>query len=88
MKLYAIDVFSGVGGLTEGMHQANFKTHLAFEINKVASNSYRLNHPETKVITKDIRKVSIASIKKDLAGKEIHLLAGCPPCQGFFPLED
>lgn len=83
MELRSIDIFSGVGGLTEGMHQANFKTELAFEIDELASKAYQLNHSETNVITKDIRKVSIAEIKRKLNGKTIHLLAGCPPCQGF-----
>lgn len=83
MKLLAIDLFSGCGGLTEGMHQANFKTELAFEIDELASKAYQLNHSNTTVITKDIRKVSVAEIKRKLNGKTIHLLAGCPPCQGF-----
>ena len=83
LELYSIDIFSGCGGLTEGMHQANFKTKVAFEIDDIASKAYRLNHPETTVITKDIRKVSISEIKRCLDGKTIHLLAGCPPCQGF-----
>jgi len=83
LNLYSIDIFSGCGGLTEGMHQANFKTKIAFEIDQIASKAYRLNHPRTKVITKDIRKVSIAEIKRKLQGTKIHLLAGCPPCQGF-----
>ena len=83
MEFLSIDIFSGCGGLTEGMHQADFKTQVAFEIDAIASNAYQLNHPDTTVITKDIRKVSIAEIKKKLNGKTIHLLAGCPPCQGF-----
>jgi len=83
MELLSIDIFSGCGGLTEGMRQADFKTELAFEIDEIASKAYRLNHPGTTVITKDIRKVSIAEIKRKLNGKKIHLLAGCPPCQGF-----
>jgi DNA (cytosine-5)-methyltransferase 1 len=83
MKLLAVDLFSGCGGLTEGMHQAKFKTEIAFEIDYIASRAYKLNHPETNVITKDIRKVSIDEIKENLGNKTIHLLAGCPPCQGF-----
>lgn len=83
MELLSIDIFSGVGGLSEGMRQANFKNQLAFEIDEIASKAYKLNHPKTTVITKDIRKVSIAEIKRMLKGKKIHLLAGCPPCQGF-----
>jgi DNA (cytosine-5)-methyltransferase 1 len=83
MELLSIDIFSGCGGLTEGMHQAGFKTQVAFEIDEIASKAYRLNHPDTTVITKDIREVSIAEIKRKMNGKIIHLLAGCPPCQGF-----
>lgn len=83
MKLLAIDLFSGVGGLTAGMHRAGFKTEMAFELDELASKAYNLNHKNTKVFTKDIRKVDIEEVKEELNGQTIHLLAGCPPCQGF-----
>lgn len=83
MTFTAIDLFSGVGGLTEGLRQAGFKIKYAFEIDEVASRSYSMNHKEVKVITKDIRKVDIKEISTTLKGEKIHLLAGCPPCQGF-----
>lgn len=83
MELLSVDLFSGCGGLTEGMHQAKFKTKFAFEIDKIASRTFKLNHQRTKVITEDIRKVSLEEIKSELKGETIHLLAGCPPCQGF-----
>jgi DNA (cytosine-5)-methyltransferase 1 len=83
MKLISIDLFSGVGGLTEGLHKAGFQTKLAFEIDEITSKAYRLNHKKTKVITDDIRNISTDEIKKQLGEKTIHLLAGCPPCQGF-----
>src|SRR5688572_8960698 len=86
MNLYSIDIFSGLGGLTEGMHQANFNTKVALELSEIASKAYKLNHKKTKVLTKDIRKVSVAEIKRLMNGKKIHLLAGCPPCQGFSSL--
>lgn len=83
MNLYSIDVFSGVGGLTEGMRRAKFRTQIALEIDVNASKAFKRNHLSTKVITKDIREVTIAEIKRKLKNKKIHLLAGCPPCQGF-----
>jgi DNA (cytosine-5)-methyltransferase 1 len=79
----AIDLFSGVGGLSEGMVQAGFTAKAAIEIDKHAVLAYRMNHPETKVIEKDIRKVSADEIIEELNGEPLHLLAGCPPCQGF-----
>jgi DNA (cytosine-5)-methyltransferase 1 len=83
MELLSIDLLSGVGGLTSGMHRAGFKTEMAFELDELASKAYNLNHKKTKVITKDIREVDLQEIKMNLGGKTIHLLAGCPPCQGF-----
>lgn len=83
MKLISIDLFSGVGGLTQGLHKAGFQTKLAFEIDEIASKAYKLNHKKTKVITDDIRNVSTVEVKSKLGNKTIHLLAGCPPCQGF-----
>jgi DNA (cytosine-5)-methyltransferase 1 len=42
-----------------------------------------MNHKDTTVITKDIREVDLDEIKRELNGLDLHLLAGCPPCQGF-----
>ena len=47
MELLSIDIFSVCGGLSEGMHQADFKTKVAFEIDEIASKPYRLNHQGT-----------------------------------------
>ncbi len=79
----AIDLFSGCGGLSEGMRQAGFDVKGALELNSDAVAAYKLNHPETTVVEKDIRKVKITDFKKLLDGQPLHLLAGCPPCQGF-----
>jgi len=83
MELISIDLFSGVGGLTQGLHKAGFQTKLAFEVDEIASKAYKLNHRKTEVITADIRNVSIKDVRNKLNGQTIHLLAGCPPCQGF-----
>jgi DNA (cytosine-5)-methyltransferase 1 len=86
MKKYnfiSFDLFSGAGGLTEGLHKAGFETKFAFEINETFSKAYSINHKNTTVITKDIRDVDLDEIKNKLNGLDLHLLAGCPPCQGF-----
>jgi DNA (cytosine-5)-methyltransferase 1 len=86
MKKYdfiSFDLFSGVGGLTEGLRKAGFETKFAFEINELASKAYSMNHKNTTIITKDIREVDLDEIKNKLDGANLHLLAGCPPCQGF-----
>ncbi len=82
-QLIALDLFAGCGGLTQGMHEAGFYTKVAVELELVAANAYKLNHPDTQVIQADIRTIDSGKIKKILGGQRLHLLAGCPPCQGF-----
>lgn len=79
----SIDLFSGCGGLTLGLKKAGFRTVAAIEIDPYATKTFKLNHKDTTVIQKDIRKVKVSEIKKLLKGQPLHLLAGCPPCQGF-----
>ena len=82
-EFLAIDLFSGCGGLSEGLRDAGFKVVAAFDNDVDAVAAYKLNHPHTKVFDGDIRKVDMVEVKKLLNGKPLHFLAGCPPCQGF-----
>lgn len=86
--LTAIDLFSGAGGLTEGLKQAGFSVLAAVEINPIASQTYRLNHPTVKCFETDIRLLKGEDILKELNLEkgQLDLLAGCPPCQGFSTL--
>lgn len=83
MKYNAIDLFSGCGGQTEGLHQAGFDTKVAIEIVDDAVLAFKMNHKKTEVIKRDIRLISADEIREKLKGEPLHLLAGCPPCQGF-----
>lgn len=81
----AIDLFSGCGGLTLGLKQAGFRVLGAVEIDKLAVETYKKNHPEVQVWDKNIELVSAADVRTalKLSRGELDLLAGCPPCQGF-----
>ena len=85
-KFNAIDLFAGCGGLSEGLRQAGFQTVAACEIDPVAVETYRINHPDVYVFEEDIRQVDSSSVRKILNDEPLHLLAGCPPCQGFSSL--
>lgn len=83
MEFLSLDLFSGIGGLTQGMIKAGFKVMAAVEIDRDAVTTYKINHPGVEVFDRDIKQVKISEIKNLLNGKELDLLAGCPPCQGF-----
>jgi len=86
MILNAIDLFSGCGGLSEGLKQAGFKVIAGVEVDKNAAKAYCTNHSDTVLFEDDIRKIDTGRIKCLLKGDPLHLLAGCPPCQGFSSL--
>lgn len=81
----AIDLFSGCGGLTLGLKQAGFSVIGAVEIDSLAAETYRKNHPEVKLWEKDIRELTGKAVLHQLKIRkgQLDLLAGCPPCQGF-----
>lgn len=83
-----VDLFAGGGGLSEGLSRAGFKTLAVVEKDQMAVRTYRLNHPavpDERVLEKDIREVSHDELRR-LAGEELDVLAGAPPCQGFSPV--
>jgi DNA (cytosine-5)-methyltransferase 1 len=84
-RLIALDLFSGCGGLTEGLKRAGFDVIGAIEFDRQTSDTFKLNHPTVRVWNKDIREVSVPAVKRRLGLKvgTLDLLAGCPPCQGF-----
>ncbi|MDT3706305.1 MAG: DNA cytosine methyltransferase [Thiobacillus sp.] len=81
----AIDLFSGCGGLSEGLKRAGFRVAAAVEIDPKALTTYRLNHPSVTLYENDIRQLDPEAVLADLGLErgELALLAGCPPCQGF-----
>ena len=83
--LTMLDLFAGAGGLSEGLSEAGFHSLFASEIIPTYAETYRKNHPSSKVLTADIRTVDAEAVREQLNIKkgELDLLAGGPPCQGF-----
>lgn len=88
MHYTAIDLFSGCGGLSQGLTDAGYRVLAAVEIDQKACETYRANHRDVELLVGDIRQVSAAKLMRRTGLKkgELDLLAGCPPCQGFSTL--
>jgi DNA (cytosine-5)-methyltransferase 1 len=86
-KPIAIDLFSGCGGLTEGLRQAGFRVIAGAEIRPEARAAYQINHPKVTLFD-DVKNVTLSSIqsRRKLERGQLDLLAACPPCQGFSTL--
>ncbi len=83
--LTTIDLFCGAGGLSEGLRQAGCHVVAANDFDDRASETYRLNHPETEFLEGPIQDIRTQQILKVAGVKrgELDLLAGGPPCQAF-----
>jgi DNA (cytosine-5)-methyltransferase 1 len=85
-KPVAVDLFSGAGGLSEGLQMAGFDIRLGVESGLDPCLTYMENHPKTPVICRSIEEIPnfrfiVNRVLSD--GKKIDLVAGGPPCQGF-----
>ena len=74
----SISLFTGAGGMDVGFSRAGFDVVWANEINNDACDTYRLNHTG-HIECGDIRNF----IDKLESHKDIDLVFGGPPCQGF-----
>jgi DNA (cytosine-5)-methyltransferase 1 len=78
-QLKALSLFSGAGGMDVGAIAAGIDVIAASELDSHACNTYRLNHPNTEVIEGDIDQ----NFEKIVRYKNVDLVIGGPPCQGF-----
>ena len=81
----AVDLFSGIGGLSAGLREARFRVIGAVERDGLAAETYRSNFPGVFLWEADIRELDPKVMMRDLSlpPGELGLLAACPPCQGF-----
>lgn len=75
--LSSLDLFSGAGGLTLGLHQAGFRPELAVELNADACETFVGVFPKITVEPKPISEFDFRRFEG------IDLVAGGPPCQPF-----
>lgn len=72
-----VSLYSGAGGLDLGFHLAGFNTIWANDIDKFATQSYNELLPNAKVTTGNLLEQKLPKCKN------LDLVIGGPPCQGF-----
>jgi DNA (cytosine-5)-methyltransferase 1 len=80
----AVDIFSGSGGVTQGLRAARWRVLAACDNDSVAAATYRANHLRTKFVEASILlDTTIDSISAAVGNQHVHLLVICAPCQPF-----
>lgn len=78
-----IDLFSGAGGMSCGLEMAGFECLLGVDFDKAAIQTFQANHPKAKTICGDLLEISTSEIRELISDRNVDLICGGPPCQGF-----
>ena len=73
-----ISLFSGCGGLDLGFERAGFEIPVANEFDPTIWETFKVNHPKTKLIEGDIRNIQEEDFPDEVDG-----IIGGPPCQSW-----
>lgn len=82
MKIEAVDLFCGAGGLTAGLLKAGIIVKAGYDIESSCQYAYEYNN-KAIFVQKDVADVTADEIKSWYSPNCIRLLAGCAPCQPF-----
>ncbi|MFH0725781.1 MAG: DNA cytosine methyltransferase [Pseudomonadota bacterium] len=81
-KVYAVDLFCGVGGLTHGLMKAGIDVRLGVDIDPTCEYPYTANN-DTRFLLKSVEALEARELQSHYRKNGIKLLAGCAPCQTF-----
>lgn len=82
MKISAVDLFCGAGGLTYGLRQSGINVMAGYDIEETCRFAFEYNN-NAKFFNQDITKLKGDKLLSDFENSDITLLAGCAPCQPF-----
>jgi DNA (cytosine-5)-methyltransferase 1 len=78
-----LDLFSGCGGLSLGLEQAGFEILLGIDSWQDALDTFKENHPNSKIYCQDLSKIDFNFIENEYLQADVDVIVGGPPCQGF-----
>ena len=79
----SIDLFCGCGGMTLGFEWSGYNSIITSDIDENCGKTIKRNFPNTNFILGDISNVNKEDFDKLLNGREVDIITGGPPCQGF-----
>ena len=86
-KYTCVDLFCGAGGLSRGFLDAGYDVVLGVDFDESALKTFRENHGNTTALKLDLYDHSnidqIVAFLDDKGIKNLDVLVGGPPCQGF-----
>lgn len=82
-KPLVVELFCGCGGTSLGFEMAGYEIAVGCDIHQPSIKTFQTNHPNVSSILGDVKQVKPTSIKQLLDGRQVDVLIGGVPCQGF-----
>lgn len=82
-KPLVVELFCGCGGTSLGFEMAGYEIAIGCDIHQPSINTFKTNHPNVSTVLGDVRKVNPKSFQQLLNGRQVDVLIGGVPCQGF-----
>ena len=84
-RLIGIDLFAGAGGLSLGFEQAGFDVAAAVDIDPVHCAVHEYNFPRCATLCRSVAELKASELRalSPIQGREIAVVFGGAPCQGF-----
>ena len=82
-KPIVAELFCGCGGTSLGFEMAGFEIAVGVDIHQPSVATFKANHPNVHAILGDVKKIRPEQVLDMLAGRQIDVLIGGVPCQGF-----
>src|SRR5881394_3980662 len=85
MRLQAVDVFCGVGGLTAGLLHAGIQVKAGIDLDPSCRFPIVKNNRGTRFVCADVEFLNGEELTRYWSKGAMKILAGCAPCQPFSP---
>lgn len=82
VKIAAVDLYCGAGGLTRGLVKAGIDVRLGVDLDPACEYPYIVNN-SSKFLLANVAKIDADRIRNEFKGADVTVLAGCAPCQLF-----
>jgi len=82
LPITAVDLFCGVGGLTNGLEKSGIDVRLGIDTDPACEYPYTANN-KARLLLKSVEDLEPQDFEQVFEKSEIRLMAGCAPCQTF-----